>query len=237
MKSLADAVTNALSNALGFTPPLPATHAAWPIWSGSTTKKTTYQPMPRSLRKRVWFHARDYDKKTRRKGCRGGQIGYSGLQVLEALLFGYLNCETGRLDPSYAAIARKAGVCVRTVAAVVKRLRALGILARVRRCLENWQDGRFRLVQRTNAYAVLPATQWLGYTPPPESPPPAPGTWGDPARMPDALTEAMIEQRTTGDPASVLRVLEINAMSELEKALASLDRARLDAARLKDGSP
>jgi len=35
---------------------------------------------------------------------------------------------TGRLDPSYAAIAAKAGVCTRTVATALKRLRELGIL-------------------------------------------------------------------------------------------------------------
>ena len=38
------------------------------------------------------------------------------LAVLHALIFDFLNHRTGRLDPSYAAIAAKAGVCVRTVA-------------------------------------------------------------------------------------------------------------------------
>jgi hypothetical protein len=37
------------------------------------------------------------------------------LTVLEALLFDFLNYTSGQLDPSYAAIARKANVCVRTV--------------------------------------------------------------------------------------------------------------------------
>jgi hypothetical protein len=88
-----------------------------------------------------------------------------------------LNFGTGRLDPSYAAIARKAGVCVRTVATALARLRELGILSWVRRCAESWRDGRFVLEQETNAYAVLPATQWRGYQPPLEAP--APGTWGN----------------------------------------------------------
>jgi hypothetical protein len=35
------------------------------------------------------------------------------------------------------------------------------------------------LEQETNAYAVLPDTQWRGYRPPQEPPAPAPGTWGD----------------------------------------------------------
>jgi hypothetical protein len=32
----------------------------------------------------------------------------------------------------------------------------------VRRCAERWADGRFALEQETNAYAVLPETQWRG---------------------------------------------------------------------------
>jgi hypothetical protein len=48
--------------------------------------------------------------------------------VLHALIFDFLNHRTGRLDPSYAAIAAKAGVCVRTVATALARLRELGIL-------------------------------------------------------------------------------------------------------------
>jgi hypothetical protein len=58
-------------------------------------------------------------------------------------------------------------VCVRTVASALKHLRELGILNWVRRCGESWRDGRFVLEQDTNAYAVLPETQWRGYRPPP----------------------------------------------------------------------
>jgi hypothetical protein len=56
--------------------------------------------------------------------------------VLETLIFDFLNHRTGRLDPSYAAIAAKAGVRVRTVANALERLRELelGILNSVRRC-------------------------------------------------------------------------------------------------------
>ncbi len=65
--------------------------------------------------------------------------------MLHALIFDFLNFRTGRLDPSYAAIARKANVCERTVATALKRLRELGILNWVRRCAKSWQDGRFTL--------------------------------------------------------------------------------------------
>jgi Helix-turn-helix domain len=50
------------------------------------------------------------------------------LQVLHVWIFDFLNYKTGHLDPSYAAIARAANVCVRTVANALKRLRELGLL-------------------------------------------------------------------------------------------------------------
>ena len=76
-------------------------------------------------------------------------------------------------DPSYAEIAAKAGVCVRTVASALKRLREPGILNWVRRCAESWRDGRFVLEQETNAYGLLPESQWRGYRRHQD-------TWGDP---------------------------------------------------------
>ena len=52
---------------------------------------------------------------------------------------------------------------MRTVATALRRLRELRILNWVRRCAESWRDGRFMLEQETNAYAVLPESQWRGY--------------------------------------------------------------------------
>ena len=46
------------------------------------------------------------------------------------------------------------------------------------------------LEQQTNAYAVLPESQWRGYRPPQEPPAPAPGTWGEPTPMPSVLAQA-----------------------------------------------
>jgi hypothetical protein len=40
-------------------------------------------------------------------GQDGGAVGHTGLLVLHTLIFDFLNFSTGRLDPSYAAIARK----------------------------------------------------------------------------------------------------------------------------------
>ena len=92
----------------------------------------------------------------------------------------------------------------------------------VRRCAESWRDGRFVLEQQTNAYAVLPDTQWRGYRPPLEVPGPAPGTWGAPAPMPSVLAQAAAE---TGDLRAVVNVLASDPKDRLARALASLGRA------------
>ena len=140
-------------------PPLPGftalarTYAPWPVWTGSTTQPVRFAAMPKKAAVKLWHRARDFDRGTHQPGQHGGALGPTGLAVLHALIFDFLNHRTGRLDPSYAAIAAKAGVCVRTVASALRRLRELGILNWVRRCAERWADGRFVLEQETNAYA------------------------------------------------------------------------------------
>ena len=51
---------------------------------------------------------------------------------------------------------------VRAVSDALKHLRELGLLHRIRRCVEDWQDGRFRLRQETNAYVLLPGDLLAG---------------------------------------------------------------------------
>ena len=178
-------------------------------------------PMPKKAAVRLWHRARDFDRGTHQPGRHGGAVGHTALQVLHALIFDFLNHRTGRLDPSYEAIARKAGVCVRTVATALARLRELGILNWVRRCAESWRDGRFVLEQETNAYAVLPESQWRGYRPPQEPPGPAPGTWGEPAPMPAAVALAGLE----GDLMGKVHGTRHRSEGRAGAALASLGRA------------
>jgi hypothetical protein len=103
-------------------PPLPGftvlarTYAPWPVWTGSTTQPVRFVAMPKKAAVRLWHRARDFDRDTHEPGHHGGALGHTGFAVLHALIFDFLNHRTGRLDPSYAAIAAKAGVCVRTVA-------------------------------------------------------------------------------------------------------------------------
>ena len=91
----------------------------------------------------------------------------------------------------------------------------------MRRCAERWADGRFVLEQETNAYAVLPESQWRGYRPPAEPPGPAPGTWGDPPPMLSAVAQAALE----GDLAGKVQALAADPKDGLAAALARLGRA------------
>ena len=204
---------------------VPKTHAAWPVWSGSVQKNIKFNRIPKREAVKLWHRARDFDRQTHQPGHHGGSVGPSALQVLHTLIFDFLNYTSGRLDPSYAAIARKANVCERTVATALQKLKALGILNWVRRCAESWKDGRYTLEQETNAYAVLPPSQWRGYTPPPEPPPPMPGTWGDHPPLPSVLAQATAERQSGGSPADALRVLESDPTDKLAVLLASLGRA------------
>jgi len=203
----------------------PQTYAAWPVWSESTAQEIRFQPLPKKAAVRLWHQARDFDRRTHRSGRHGGAVGHSALHVLHALIFDFLNFRTGRLDPSYAAIARKANVCERTVATALKRLRELGILNWVRRCAKSFQDGRFTLEQETNAYAVLPATQWRGYRLPPAPPGPAPGTWGDPPPLPSLLAQAATERAAGAAFGRVVEILETESGDVIATALARLGRA------------
>ena len=83
-------------------------------------RRSASSPCPRRPLCKLWHRARDFDRGTHQPGRHGGALGHTALAVLHALIFDFLNHRTGRLDPSYAAIARKAGVCVRTVATALR---------------------------------------------------------------------------------------------------------------------
>jgi len=204
----------------------PKTYAAWPVWSGSTTSEIKFQPMPKKAATRLFHRARDFDRQTKAPGKHGGALGHTALQVLHTLLFDFLNYTSGRLDPSYAAIARKANLCQRAVATALAKLRAYGVLNWVRRCAEGRrEDGRFMLQQETNAYAVLPCTQWRGYRPPLDPPAPMPGTWGDHPALPDVMVQAVAERQQGGTMRQMLSILGSDPTDELAAALARLGQA------------
>jgi len=138
------------------------------------------------------------------------------------------------LDSALAASAQLDGLLVKplvpqafiqTVRNALARLKALGILNWVRRCAESWRDGKFCLEQETNAYAVLPSSQWRGYREPPEAPPPVAGTWGDHPPLPSLLAQAAAEGQLGGSLRSVIGILDCDPGDALAQALARLGRA------------
>src|SRR5690242_3368704 len=201
------------------------TYAPHPVWSDSTSKPVQFTPLPKKVAMRLWQYAREFDRQTKQKGHHGGAVGHTGLQVLQVLIFDFLNFATGRLDPSQAAIARKANLCERTVSDALKRLHGLGILTWVRRCAEAWEEGRYVRRQQTNAYAILPSTGWRGFWPPSEVPPPTPGTWGDHPPLPSPLDLAVTVRRQGETLESAIGILNGDPADLLAQALERLDRA------------
>ena len=205
-------------------PPAPKTYATWPVWHDSTTKEVKFQPMKKKEAVKLWHKARQFERQTRKPGHQDGAIGRSGLAILQALLFDFLNYVSGALYPSYAAIADMACIDEVSVWRGLKKLKEAGVLNWLRRCKEEYIDGRFTLKQESNAYAVLPSSQWNGYSEPPEAPPPASGTWGDHPPLPSALELAAIVGREGGDLTARIAALESDEGDPLAAALARLGR-------------
>jgi hypothetical protein len=70
---------------------------------------------------RAWRAAEAFDRRTHEPGKHGGLLGHTGLIVLRSLLFDFLNLATGRLDPSYEAIAERTGLARSTVIEALNR--------------------------------------------------------------------------------------------------------------------
>jgi hypothetical protein len=210
-------------------PPLPGfdspkSYAAWPVWSGSTTAEIKW---PKVIKEAViaWYHkARSWNAAKRAAGRYGGTLGSSCLLVLQSLAFDFQNYKTGRLDPSYEGIAAKTGLGRSTVAEALARLKQLGIIHWQQRSAHHWHNGRFELKQITNAYALLPPTQWRGIELPPAAPPPDPGTWGDHPPLPSVIEQAIAEKNEGGSFAAQLARLEDDPNDETATILARIGR-------------
>ena len=118
--------------------------------------------------------------------------------ALHALLFDFRHYASGRLDPSIKAIARAANMSESSVKRGLVKLKAAGVVTWLRRCAEDWIDGRFVLRQQTNAYGVLPASQWRGYAPPAAPPAPFAGH-GDPLAPARSARQRLPRGQRRGD--------------------------------------
>jgi hypothetical protein len=80
------------------------------------------------------------------------------------------------------------------------------------------------LRQQTNAYAILPSSQWKGYNAPPE-PVVDPETWGATPSLPCLLDQVIADRKKGGGIKSTLARLADDPTDSLAAALASLGRA------------
>jgi hypothetical protein len=201
----------------------------WPVWSGSTTAEVEFRPMPKKRAGRLFQKARAHDHATRKPGSgkHGGALGRIALNVMQVLLFDFMNYATGRLDPSIEAIARKAGCCATAAKNALKKLREHGFLTWVRRARpETDASGGFLLRQETNAYAVLSEESWRGYHDP-APPSPEPWQWGACPSLPGAHEAACIAIREGDGPRAVVAALEAEPADGLAAALARMGRTML----------
>ena len=201
-------------------------YAAWPVWSGSTTKDARFAPMPKKAAIRIYHKAVEWNRRDKLAGCHGGLIGSHVLLVLHSLIFDFLNHTTGRLDPSYDAIQRATRLCRQTVATALARLKQLGIINWIRRCREDSDDcGRFVLRQETNAYAILPTSQWRDYVAWTAPEPPHPTTWGAYPPLPSLIEQAASTRQEGGSMEAIVTQLGDDPRDTVAAALASLGRA------------
>ena len=211
----------ALPSLPGFAPP--KTYAAWPVWRDSTTAEVQFASLPKKQAVKLFHKARRFERQTRQKGKQDGALGRNGLAVLHAMLFDFINYATGRLDPAYSTIARKACISIRSAARGLVNLKAAGVLHWIKRSGETRDEqGRYCQEQDTNAYGVLPVSQWRGFIED-EAPPPHPTTWGATPPLPDQITQAA-EEIHHGARRTALSVLESDPGDDLALALASLGR-------------
>ena len=196
------------------------TYARYPVWSNSAEKTVRFFPMTRKEAYAAYRKLREWNR-NHQEGRYGGLIGAACLRVFESLVFDFMNYKTGRLDPSYEAIARKTGYSRATVAVALKRLKELRVISWVRRCYRSEDErGAFRLEQDTNAYGLTSPAHWRGYEEPPQ-PNLHPSEWGACPALPGVLEQALSDHCRDG-MGSMLNTLRSDPADPLAAALARL---------------
>jgi len=118
-------------------------------------------PLDRNAKVRIAACARVWSARHRQPRQHKGPITRAFLEVLQALLWGFHNTQTGVCFPSYEAIAAKAGCARSTVAEALKALEFAGVLTwqhRLTRIRERCTDlfgratWRWRTIRTSNAY-------------------------------------------------------------------------------------
>jgi len=120
------------------------------------------RPLDRNDRAKIMAAAEALERRTKAPGKRDGVVGVSGLMILRAMLYHFMDSKSGRCDPSYKQIQAKTGLCTQTIANALKALARTGLLEIVRRIERQRERARnpltgawqwiVRVVQQTNAY-------------------------------------------------------------------------------------
>ncbi len=113
--------------------------------------------LDRNERARILSAAEALERRTRPPGARNGIFGLVGLEVLRALLFGFLRRSDGLCCPSVKAIQEKTGLSRSAIFEALNRLEAAGIVQRTQRLVRKVVDfgglARLTTVQTSNLYA------------------------------------------------------------------------------------
>lgn len=130
-------------------------------------------PLDRNVKARIMFLARALRHPTEpRKHY--GKLHPKFLEVLDALLFGFHNCHSGRCFPGYEKIAERAHCDPKTVSAAIQALESAGILTWVHRhVLRRVPIGRDLLggvATRWRAFRTSNAYTFTDPKPPPQRP-------------------------------------------------------------------
>jgi DNA-binding MarR family transcriptional regulator len=117
-------------------------------------------PHDRNAKARIMMLVRGFMRRTE-PGKAYGKITAKYLAVLQALLWRFHNCHSGRCFPSYKAIAEAAGCAPDTVSRAIKALEQIGVLCwvnrliRVRHHSEHGDGWRWRVLRTSNQYAFV----------------------------------------------------------------------------------
>src|SRR3954462_6423372 len=229
MLPLANVIGNLLPG-LGVPSPAMAgtlrTYAPWPVWRDSTTKAVKFMPLPKKKAVKIFHKARAFERQTRQKGKQDGALGRNGLLVLHTLIFDFLNYATGRLDPAIETIARKACISISSAKRGLANLKQSGVLHWIRRATETRDEkGRFCEEQDTNAYGIVPPSQWLGFFDRlSDASPPHASEWGAVPPLPSVIEQAA-EEIHHGARKTATSILESDPGDDLAATLASFSRA------------
>ncbi len=118
-------------------------------------------PLDRNAKARIMVYARAWSARNRQPRQHRGPITRAFLDVLQALLWGFLNSRSGICFPSYEKIAEKADCARSTVAEALKVLEWAGVLTwqnRITRILVRERDlfgqwaARWQVIRTSNAY-------------------------------------------------------------------------------------